>query len=843
MEVASGVGGGGTSTPYVRTGKDTVKIGDQEYRIKQVKVGGKVIDFKDLKHSEQAFREEVLHQVGETLHEYHQAGSLNQETGVYRISLTKDHTSVMDKKVGMTHSPILEKEKIQLREQRLSRMQSQANAILSKRDAQAEKLQKHSFSLHIPDHLTKVVMTIGVVVGAILLSPIFLVIGGLIHVGLALNQLSATKIDGHTLQDKADTMKSAEETAKLSGMKRCVAGLDSSKVMATFKNSDLYQDHAIMQNKATRQIEKALKREGQPPLTQNQKNQLKQLNNNDFKDTNKLKERLFEIIPKLDEVLTDKDIQRLVDESLAVREGRKTQIADMDKMNKLMDSVKNANEKDPVFANQLILDNIREVLSSPTYQALKEDPDNEFVHYVHVLNAGIWNSNTETLHAYQAFGKAIAPPSNQATVDGPGMREALDKSHETTTKELFKSNNLPQLILYGATHIKHMIGALASDVGAPQHIIAETIGMGEYDPHGSLRNNPSLQGSTEAVIGNTPVKINNCYGGSPTVGTEISPEFEAMCQAAENNQFAKIKDPNIPNVVYYTNFQNIENAHGEGARSFAIMEMNQRYPLSFVGMTLSKDSDFYLMKGKYKEPTWTSAESFGTEFLELLQNDKCYQYGSRVGTSDGGGIYLPGGKEAWNEPLKVIINQANKHFEAVGKQLIADGKGIDPAKMRGAYQEYVYSMIQAYQEMKVASDAAKTNGGKPVLIIAIRACKENIDRGGAENAKYIYTRMPLDTPANEHIALTAGTLESRALASKNRTILDKRLPQVLDFIELGDRAVFHDDMMEIFGKLGVAPNASPVFSPANKPPAGKGTTVEEIPDEHEVNISDEEGMR
>ena len=834
MEPAGRKSTPGPSTPYVMTGRDTIKVGDHEYRIKQITVGGKPINFEDLRHSEQAFKQEIMGRAEKSLHHFEEA-ILDQQKGTYTLSLSKEKTTLtMKEDAGFIHEH--NTKNVGKREERLNDIQTKANEILVKRDEWNNNIQKHSFKKEIPHALTEAVIKVGVVVGAILFSPVFLVIGGLIHVGLALSNLKAKVIDGQTLKKEGDKMKAAEEKAKLEGMQGVARAFSFQKVRLAVDSGNLYNEN-VMQNKVTRYVERALKREG-AKLNQTQMDQLKLLKNEDFKDVNALKLRLITLIPELDEILTNSDFKTLINESAAIHQDSKPE--DLAKLRKLWFSLEPdlTKNQDPAITNQLITANLREVINSPMYQALKEDPNNEYVLFVHSIACSIWNSNTTTMHAYQEFGKAILkdqniPSKEGAKVDGPTMRKVLEDSHIKTSQELLTDHGIPQKILYAFTHPRQALGSMASE-GGNLRLVAEAFGYGIYDSHGDLRNNPSLQGTTKATIqtdkGLVEASINNCYGGSPTVGDQISPEFLAVCQAAENNRFATVKDPKIPSVVYYTNFQDIENKHGEGERSFAIMELNRRFPLSFMGMTLSKDSDFYKMKGVYENAGWSSANEFGQEFLKVLQNDKCYQYGNRAGDSQGSGIYLPGGEKAWKDILPKMIDRADKHFEKIEANYPKPISPENAAKLRGAYQEYIYSMIQAHTEMELAKEAGATDS--PVLIMAIRVCKENVDRGSAENAKYLHTRLGSDVSFEEHTSLVTGCLESRAVSSRDRVILDHRLPQVMAFIELVDREEFNKDMIQVHNELGLKFEKSPHFNPANTAPASF------VPDE--VNFSDEE---
>ena len=89
--------------------------------------------------------------------------------------------------------------------------------------------------------------------------------------------------------------------------------------------------------------------------------------------------------------------------------------------------------------------------------------------------------------------------------------------------------------------------------------------------------------------------MNNCYGGSPTIGDHlIAPEFEAAIQAAENNQLSpkEARDPAIPMVVIYNNLQNLDKKHGEGPRSRTIMLLMINTPSLLEGQRSQRTATY-----------------------------------------------------------------------------------------------------------------------------------------------------------------------------------------------------------------------------------------------------------
>ncbi|CUI16860.1 conserved hypothetical protein [Candidatus Protochlamydia naegleriophila] len=322
--------------------------------------------------------------------------------------------------------------------------------------------------------------------------------------------------------------------------------------------------------------------------------------------------------------------------------------------------------------------------------------------------------------------------------------------------------------------------------------------MDVYDSHGTLANNPSLQGVTtvdwETADGREcQVDVHNCYGGSPTVGDhEIAPEFEAVILAAENNQLApeEGRDPSIPMMINYNNLQNLDKVHGEGARSRTIMLLNQKYPLSFRGTTFAKDSDFYMMRTP-ESVVWTTPREFGDKMLGQLLKSFDPQ-------ETGHGFYFHGSADRWQPIFEEVLSNATEHFEHFRESDPAAYQAMTPRELQGAYQEYAYSMLNSVIEM----EAIQTMSGRGIdrfKIMNVSACKENIDRGGMENTKYLYTRLP---ETDQRLPLLMGAMHSRALSARDRVILKSRMPQILSFMETTGAETFRNNQMNLFRELG-----------------------------------------
>lgn len=458
-------------------------------------------------------------------------------------------------------------------------------------------------------------------------------------------------------------------------------------------------------------------------------------------------------------------------------------------LEKLVSHLKSADPDSAQKANAQFLQDLRTVLRSDAYQALKDNPTDPSIRLIHQLCVGIWN-NVKVLNHYKDFGES--------------MLNGIDRSHETAdvlkqtwhkgSQELHTEKGL-DLFSYKLNNMESVWGAVTS----------QTM-IGTYDPH-ALSNNPSLQSITQTKLDTTDVKINNCYGGSPTIGKELSPEFLAVLQAAENNQFAKDKDriSGVPDMVSYTNFQQLSPHGGEGARSRAIMMANELFPLSFMGITLTKDTPFYKMQSDVTP--WKRAEDFGKEVKAELMKNECFQLLSEYSKDQG--YHFAGDQKRWELIFDTAIQLANLHFQSYDSALPLPAQATFEHK--AAYLEFVYSLIQGAQELEAAQRVRAINPNlKGVTVMAIKACKENIDRGGAENVKYLYNRLPEDHP--DRLSLITGAFHSRALSVRNRMILEHRTEHLFSYMEHVSSSAFKEYQKQMLDALYDHPQAA-VFTP------------------------------
>lgn len=440
-------------------------------------------------------------------------------------------------------------------------------------------------------------------------------------------------------------------------------------------------------------------------------------------------------------------------------------------------------DNNPTQANRNFIWMYRQLLQHPLYIIFKLDPDAPHVSLLHHFACAMWN-DVHIMNEYKLVGKAIAigaglkDKKNDVGGHFLSLPVLLSASQAYVAKVHHTNDNLISKIRYASTHFWNFMGTLASEGGIAR-LLPKLLGVEKYDSHGTLSNNPSLQGTTNWQGPFIMGAVNNCYGGTPTIGDDqIAPEFKALLQAIENNVLNPKgrESKRILSQVIYNNLQNVDKFHGEGPRSRTLMKLNETYPLSFKGSILSKDSALYLMKSP-KEVVWENSHQFGSILKEKLM------LGVYAPENSGHGYYFFGPSDKWIRIFDAIIEAVDSQFSEVE----SDPSFEEKISLQGAYQEYVYALLISVIECQTIHDLNAAGIENP-LVTTLTACKENIDRGGMENMKYMYLRLPFNgnqeaVSSVDQLEYLVGVMNSRPLSVRDRAILKNRMHQTLSFIK------------------------------------------------------------
>ncbi|MDF2577962.1 MAG: hypothetical protein K0S74_1446 [Chlamydiales bacterium] len=511
--------------------------------------------------------------------------------------------------------------------------------------------------------------------------------------------------------------------------------------------------------------------------------------------------------------------------------------------------------------NQALIELLRNGLRSKAYEILKEQSDEPLIQLLHELCSGIYNQ-VKAIDAYAELGKDVLEQTKRELEKsketrplismgsiGLDIHSTIQNSHNTTKKHLLTDHHITGKAKYTFSgHIRQTLGSLASE-GGIRRAIASLFGHGTYDSHKNLANNPSLRSTRTIALGTgddkLSLRLNNVYTGSPTIGDDIiAPEFEATLIAAENSQLDDMLGrnetaPKLPHMISYTNLQNWNKSGGEGPRSRTIMALAEKYPTSFCGVTLSKDSSFY-KKGVLstnilpwykklpvigKKEIKPKPEDFisNIEALFIKKSSNADKLSINREPCKKEGFVLP--SNISDPDLVKIINASLKQTHNICSIIRKEHPIPTNSELWGAHIETFYSILQEGITLHLAKQLTE-QGIKQATIQANASCKEDIDRGGMENAKQEFLSLvnTLNKPnlnaSEKETAIVdfkqkiVGIIESRALSARNRVILEHRMTHILSLIKLVEWEKFDFDQMlqellqEIWEKPGMTIDSS-----------------------------------
>lgn len=499
-----------------------------------------------------------------------------------------------------------------------------------------------------------------------------------------------------------------------------------------------------------------------------------------------------------------KEIQRVVSREMRAekhteRAEKQFQIA----INRLKKSLE-VTPQDYMTANKKVISLLRKALQSDYYLLKKEDHQDPAIVFLHTLSAGMW-TKVKLMKLYKKMGEHICAEIHSSDVDNQFLH-IFKESQKVIAKKIPQVGTLSGHLKYTFKHPRRVLNGVAS-LGGVFKLFAKLFGQGTYDSHKNFSNHSSLQSISAIKSSDTAeTTIFNVYGGSPTRNDEINPEFEALLQAAETNLiYPEERISGIPDFVYYSNLQNIDSTHSEAVRSKALMRLNIKYPFSFFGITLAKDSSFYrvLEKGQGKDAMhWEGAENYGKSMLAQLNDPSSFMIEGRP--KNGKGFYFPESPEEWSGVFEQIIQNANAYFAEHSEEIT----GKKALQLKGAYQEYVYLMIENVIEAGIAKGLTEKGVHNP-LVLSQKACKENIDRGGVENAKNLYVHLDEDR-LNELDTQTtfAGMVHSRVFSVSRRGILGKRVAYLNAFLKYVRPEKFMNSSSALLEKMNLQPVSS-----------------------------------
>lgn len=450
-------------------------------------------------------------------------------------------------------------------------------------------------------------------------------------------------------------------------------------------------------------------------------------------------------------------------------------------------------------ANFKVKELLRSAFENKAYQALKECEDNPTIRYLHEVNLSMY-TETPLLSAYlpdengesglgeQMYQFAV---KNDVVLDETKPGTFLEEMRDKAVSEggLFSSHTCMK---YVKEHFTQFFGAVKSmKMGAA---------FGDYDPAGKLGNNVGALSTETFTVNGKKASVVDVRTPSPTIGNHASPEFKAGLQAIENQRISILsggEDYGRPNMYLYTNNQDITgDGNGENQRSLAIMKLNDEFPMSFRGNTLSKDSDYFLDGLGHGKEMWNTIEQknekfslsnvgdFVAEMKEVFKDENHFSLENRTKTEHkGAGLYFHTRNGEERAGVEAMLDEIAEATGAFLREKLADGKsytGKDAWQLKSAAKAFAYAAIQGKQR-NLELVAQEKQGIKEPKAITTSACKEDIDRGFTDHI----IRMWLRGKANVETLIKV--INMPALMARYRVILGDRIQPFVALADLFDR--------------------------------------------------------
>ena len=443
--------------------------------------------------------------------------------------------------------------------------------------------------------------------------------------------------------------------------------------------------------------------------------------------------------------------------------------------------------------NKQILKALRAALMHPIYLFLKEDEMHTIVHFLHTLCITSF-SEPSLLDAFLPIGEHIGhltskelKQSGNTTIN---FHRFLQASRVTCHNHgLIKNDRGPKYFLKFSKYIFEAF--LSTKLGA------RFCKFKKYDPKIHLENNAGAFFEEKLLFlrSKKACFARTVFTPTPTIGAIIAQEALGLLQALENRHFltaAQLRnEPQRYLCLIYTNLQNISSEH-EHERSLALMRLNEKFPFSFFGITVSQDSAFYrsgileknerhirkIIQGGAHSPLDLQ---YRDQMKDLVTFECNFSLKARK-TNPHASYYFPiydkDNKQSCKADLQYIVDQAYHVVEEKQKPTsitcISDSEWNWYKK--AAFRELTtLGIIKYFQNYAMKKLAAKQQNSEEIQLLMTNACKENIDRGGKINTE-LYWAM-----AGRHSKTLKGALSSfhsRALLARRRLILPNRIEAI-----------------------------------------------------------------
>ena len=437
---------------------------------------------------------------------------------------------------------------------------------------------------------------------------------------------------------------------------------------------------------------------------------------------------------------------------------------------KLQAALQDPSPKNPAKANKKALLLLRKALSTSAYSLLCHDESIPEIRFLHQLVMASF-VDINPLDHFENLGDHISE-HGQINTDSISSKEGFSQTLRT-----FREKGQQQRLMASDHTAAYVLSAWGQTIGAFRSVGAP----GKYDPR-ALENIGGRLFREDLAVGDgrRTVPLTAIYSHSPTIGNKVSLETKAFLQAMENRCFMTPeelkKEPDFAKNTHwtYTNLQNTLNRH-EAPRSRAIMALNQEFPFSFTGITITQDSPFFTdgIKGHMQQERRAQQAIRG----RAVPLNKAYalRMHEEIISENGGYSFPP--DPNWEEVSLEIVRKAltmTESFSIKDPQTPEDC--LHNSKVKTAFRELVNLGLIRYWQMNSLPEQGQG--------LVSTCCKECIDRGGKMMSEFLWALGDNTPDTLKHVIYSA---HSRALLARKRLILPHRLEPFLHLSEVVDQ--------------------------------------------------------
>lgn len=453
-----------------------------------------------------------------------------------------------------------------------------------------------------------------------------------------------------------------------------------------------------------------------------------------------------------------------------------------EELNKLDEQFKINLDTSKAYRNSTneIIECLRKVMEKNIYRICKTNEDLSITQLVHSVSYAGYH-DTIVSQNFESFGKKVMHMTE--TPPNLPLEEKVKHVWKTLyakgvpcnflgSKKNFSKKERLELVSEHASYGLEAFTTLSILPAHDQRKCPDNIPGALYEEEYQLSCNQKVNACRSRIV----------YTCNPTLGSNVAPEYVAVLQAMENRYFSfnRIDEDDYPYLFWnYTNLQNFKNPL-ENTHATILMRLNEQFPVSFRGITVTQNSPFYVA------PVEAFNEDYLAAFQKELLHDDNFTLKNRQ-ERHGGLYYFPAkDRKHWEEVIPQILSLA---YATVDQ----NRSNHTEQELGAAFKELVHLGIMRHNQQFSLETLQRLTDRVKIQSIESRVCKSCIDRGGKITNEHF-----IAVSSSKEDDLAVGAFHGRPLLVARRLLLEEYTEA---FSSLW-KVVSRDVIKEFFGLIG-----------------------------------------